>query len=201
MPDNSNGRRHVVGAWCATLKMDSCFTSACLFVAHFRRKGGHAISQGAWVGQRTALAGSVSGLRSVLREKRSTCSQIERERPNEMDFFQAYAMSLWIAIALVCSALGAFFTWRARRRQRAVLPPRPVRHVPAPMRASAHHDVRVCPACGKQGTDPGASFCWFCGHALSKNGNKPAPRRGWPSGTYRVEDINRQMPTTRGAPR
>ena len=58
------------------------------------------------------------------------------------------------------------------------------------MRASApHDDVRVCPVC-EQGADPGASFCWFCGHALSTPGNKPVPRRGWPSGTYLVEDTS-----------
>ena len=74
-----------------------------------------------------------------------------------MDFILRYGPLIWIAIAVVCTALGTYFT--IAKSHKHGRPPIQTPHI-------LEHRPQHCLACGCLADDPEACFCWFCGSLL-----------------------------------
>ncbi len=92
-----------------------------------------------------------------------------------MDVLSRYGMLLWFAVAMICVVLGSILTFANQPRRKPSATGRLKRPTPVlPVLSSSSIAPRRCFACGQPADDPEASFCGFCGAALT---SAPAPLR------------------------
>ncbi len=118
-----------------------------------------------------------------------------------MDFMKMYGLPIWMLIALVCLALGAYFTTHRKQARevqavspgRYPLPRQKMRALsfPALPHAPQRRALSFCPSCGKQNDTPDADSCSFCGHTHVRGNavhhNKRRGRSRWCTGTHLVD--------------